>query len=267
MAIVTVEKNRYVTDSLYQWDKDQTLQIYGLSLPSIPEIHFSNTTMGGAIVRQATMDESGVVSVNVPNSLLQKPYKITVYVCVYEGRTFKTLYSMVIPVEARSKPADYTLENTNDEIYSFNALENRTNNALALAEKANNNIGGAILTANNAKSTANNAANKANEAYTIAEDAFKKVSQILEEEDEDNDESTAEPHANSHASNGEDPITPAMIGAVSETGGTMTGSLVAKNDTNYTTYQVRNIVLIAEGDPIPSKGSDGTGDIVLVYKP
>lgn len=133
MAIVKVEKNRYTVDTLYQWDKDQVLEIYGLSLASIPEIHFTNAAMDGALVRQATMNDAGVISVEVPNSVLQKPYKITVYVCTYENEAFKTLYSMVIPVEARSKPTDYTIEVTDEEVYSFNALENKIDNVLAVS--------------------------------------------------------------------------------------------------------------------------------------
>ena len=130
MAIVTVEKNRYTTDSLYQWDKNQVLEIRGLSLSSIPEIHFTNNTMDRAIVRQASMDDAGVITVNVPNSLLQKPYSITAYVCVYEGETFESLHKIAIPVNARPKPNDYILEVTDEEVYSFNALENLVNNAV-----------------------------------------------------------------------------------------------------------------------------------------
>ncbi len=132
MASVKVENDRYTVDSLYQWDLNQVLEIYGLSLASIPEIHFTNETMDRAIVRQATMNAAGVISVEVPNSLLQKPYKITAYVCIYEGDTFRSLYAIVIPVTARKKPNDYTIEDNDGEIYSFNALENKVDNALAL---------------------------------------------------------------------------------------------------------------------------------------
>ena len=49
-----------------------------------------------------------------------------------------------------------------------------------------------------------------------------------------------------------------------KTGDTVTGALVAHSDTAYTTGQVRNIFLIAEGEDLPS-GSNG--DICLVYTP
>lgn len=51
---------------------------------------------------------------------------------------------------------------------------------------------------------------------------------------------------------------------VPKTGGTMTGKLTAQNNTNYTTKQVRNIFLVAEGSELPT-GSNG--DICIVYTP
>lgn len=123
MSIVTVIKNTYTVEPLYQWDLNQVLEIRGLSLPSTPEIHFSNDTMDRAIVRQGTMDDAGVITVDIPNSLLQKPYRIYVYVCTHEGETFQSLYKIIIPVKARNKPADYTITDTDGEIYSFIALE------------------------------------------------------------------------------------------------------------------------------------------------
>lgn len=136
MAIVVrVTKNTYTADPLCQWDLDRALKVYGLSLAKVPEVHFCHKGMSRAIVRQATMDASGVVRVKIPNSLLQKPYPVMANICTYEGSTFKTLYRLEIPVRARSKPCDYTLED-DPEIYSFNALENAVVNALASMEQA-----------------------------------------------------------------------------------------------------------------------------------
>lgn len=130
MPIIKIEKNSYTADSLYQWDQDQDLVIYGLSLATIPEIHFTNDAMDKAIVKQATMDDAGVITVEIPNSLLQKPYSITVHVCLYSGDTFETCYTVKIPVIARKRPSDYTITDNDEEIYSFNALENKLNNTL-----------------------------------------------------------------------------------------------------------------------------------------
>ena len=137
MSDVIVRSGKYSVDPLYQWDKNQVLTIYGLSLASIPEIHFANAHMKEAIIRQARMDDAGVVTVDIPDLILQNPYKITAYVCVYDDLKFNSLYAIDIPVQARIKPADYIIEDP-EEIYSFNALENRVLNALEATEQSCN---------------------------------------------------------------------------------------------------------------------------------
>lgn len=126
MPKVIVTKDRYTVDNpLYQWDINEVLEIRGLSLPSIPEIHFTNNAMDRAIVRQASMDNAGVITVAIPNSLLQKPSPVVAYVCVYEGDTFETRYRIEIPLKLRKQPTDYSFTDDQEEIYSFNALENQ----------------------------------------------------------------------------------------------------------------------------------------------
>lgn len=49
-----------------------------------------------------------------------------------------------------------------------------------------------------------------------------------------------------------------------KTGGTLTGALVAQNNTNYTTKQVRNIFLSTTSTPANSTGANG--DIWIVYQ-
>lgn len=183
MAIVVVNKNIYKVDSLYQWDINQALEIQGLSLPTIPEIHFTNDAMDKAIVRQATMDDKGIITVEIPNSLLQKPYKITAYVCIYEDETFKSLYKLEIPVKARKKPMDYTIEDNDNEIYSFNALENLVNNTLvALNQKCDE----TIAETENIKETAiaemnNIKTNTINEATEIKNETIEEYERIKAE--------------------------------------------------------------------------------------
>lgn len=55
-----------------------------------------------------------------------------------------------------------------------------------------------------------------------------------------------------------------ITGKLDKNGGTMTGELIAQNNTNYTTKQVRNIFLVADGASLPSGAN---GDICLVYTP
>lgn len=118
----------YVTDSLTQWDIDQTLQVTGLNLTSAPEVHFSNTNTARAIVRQASRAADGVVTVAIPNSLLQDPLRIYAHIGVYEGGTFKVVELVEIPVKPRKRPEDYQIQDSDEELYSFNRLENRIEN-------------------------------------------------------------------------------------------------------------------------------------------
>lgn len=53
---------------------------------------------------------------------------------------------------------------------------------------------------------------------------------------------------------GEVVLTAGDVGAVKKSGDTMTGALVAQNNTNYTTPQVRNIIISTEE---PSGGNNG----------
>lgn len=55
-----------------------------------------------------------------------------------------------------------------------------------------------------------------------------------------------------------------VSGKLDKAGGTMTGALVAQNNTDYGVKQVRNVYIIADGASLPS-GSNG--DICLVYTP
>lgn len=119
--------NSYVTDSLYQWDKNQDLAISGLNLSVAPEIRFTNVNMDKSIVRQSTLTD-GVVTVRIPNSLLQQAYTIRAYVGIYDNDTYKTIEVIDIPIIATEKPADYTIEDSDEEIYSFNKLENEIAN-------------------------------------------------------------------------------------------------------------------------------------------
>jgi hypothetical protein len=160
-----VDKHNYTVEPFYQWDRNQVLTIYGLSLPSTPEVHFYNTAMDRAIVRQATMDSAGVITVSVPNGLLQKPYTIQVYVCTYAGSTFETQYKLEIPVKARTQPADYTLED-DQEVYSFNALENQVVNALTRLDRET--------------TAATKALNEATTAQKAAETAYKNAKEDVD---------------------------------------------------------------------------------------
>ena len=123
----------YVVDSLYQWDLNQVLSVTGLNLAVAPEVHFSNANMDRAIVRQATTINN-VISVGIPNSLLQEPLRIRAHIGIYEGGAFKVVEVVEIPVIARKRPNDYQIQGSDEEIYSFKALENEIANMVKVSD-------------------------------------------------------------------------------------------------------------------------------------
>lgn len=130
--------NAYVTDTVYQWDLDRELVINGLNLTVAPEVHFSNANMDKAIVRQSTLKDH-IVSVAIPNSLLQEPLPIKAHIGVYEGDTFKVIELVEIPVIPKTRPSDYQIQNSDEEIYSFEALKNAIANMVKVSDFNSNN--------------------------------------------------------------------------------------------------------------------------------
>lgn len=126
----------YQTDSLHQWDINQVLEVTGLNLTTAPEVHFSNSNIKRAIVRQATL-KNGIITVGVPNSLLQEPFRIVAHIGIYEGDTFKVVEAVEIPVTPRTRPADYQLTDADEELYSFKRLENLLANKATTEQVAN----------------------------------------------------------------------------------------------------------------------------------
>lgn len=149
MPIIKIlHNNKYSADDLFQWDRDQVLTIFGLSLTSIPEVHFATSTMNEAIVKQASMDRSGVISVAIPNVLLEGSAPINVYISGYEDSSFKTWYKMELKVKARTKPADFVCTEDDEEVFSFNALENKLDNTIRLITMSNEDLQKEIVAEN-----------------------------------------------------------------------------------------------------------------------
>lgn len=146
MVVVNVKNNKYTVSDLYQWDTNRRLDIFGLNLPSLPEIHFANGKMANAIVKRASWNDNGGITVKIPNVVLETPSPITVYVCCYEGEEFITRYSFVIKLKARTKPEDYFAEDE-EKIYSYNALENLVLNTVTeLRDEVTNIVKNAKIT-------------------------------------------------------------------------------------------------------------------------
>ncbi len=128
--IIVTYNGKYVSDNpLYQYDKDIILTLSGLDTSSVPEIHFANASTGMALVRQATLEDD-LISVNIPNALLQTSENLKVYVCYYnEDGEYETKYKFALKINAREKPEDYTIEDDEDYL-SYNELNNKVNQLL-----------------------------------------------------------------------------------------------------------------------------------------
>ena len=101
---------KVVAKGLTQWDYGQKLYITGLDVPPTLQVHFSNDVEKTAIVMQATLSDN-VISVDVPNVLLEKTLDITAWVYVLGQNSGETVRTIVLPVEPRIKPDDYVSEN------------------------------------------------------------------------------------------------------------------------------------------------------------
>lgn len=106
MAKVTVNKTGCEVGRLFQWDRGQVLEVYGLSMAAPPALHFSHDTLENAIEQSTTMDSAGVIRATVPDALLEKGEDINVYVCTDTGGTFRTHHTIRVQVEKRPQPCD-----------------------------------------------------------------------------------------------------------------------------------------------------------------
>ena len=96
----------YQTESLTQWDSDQTLKISGITFETTPAVHFANKKSGKALVVTPTLS-SGVLTVDIPNSLLRDPHPIVAYIYSYDNNSGSTELGITIPVIPRVQPDDY----------------------------------------------------------------------------------------------------------------------------------------------------------------
>lgn len=91
----------------YQWDKNQSITVSGLSTGPVPVFQFSNRNHQESITVSATVTASGLTAI-VPNELLEEAETLQAYIYreVASGAG-RTLGVISIPVRPRRKPSDY----------------------------------------------------------------------------------------------------------------------------------------------------------------
>lgn len=91
------------TKSLYQYDYGQVLQITGLTLPDVYEVHFGNDSEGGT-TKTSLGGPDGVV---IPDEYLTSGADIWAFVYLHTGEDDgETEYVVHIPVRKRPEPSD-----------------------------------------------------------------------------------------------------------------------------------------------------------------
>ena len=92
------------TNPMWQWDYGQTLEIEAENLPSLIEVHFACRDMTEAVVHTCSA-VNGVATVAIPDRCLEQASEITAWVYEIDGTAGRTIYSVTIPITARTRPA------------------------------------------------------------------------------------------------------------------------------------------------------------------
>ena len=89
---------------LFQWDYGQELEIEATNLPSLIEVHFACHGMTEAVVHTCSCT-NGIARVAIPDRCLEQAGEITAWVYEIDGAAGRTIYSLKIPITARTRPA------------------------------------------------------------------------------------------------------------------------------------------------------------------
>lgn len=107
--ITCLDENKNPIEYLTQWDSNQTIYFKNPDLSEAPIIHFCNIRSKSAYSVKSELTDSGMIKAEIPNLLLQEPYRIYVYVHEFYTAKMvgKTLYYGKIDVREKTKPDDY----------------------------------------------------------------------------------------------------------------------------------------------------------------
>lgn len=105
---------------LWQWDTGRQLSVTDPAGVEIHKVHFGN---GDAQTAPAVDVDRNTMTVNIPNSLLQRSGQIRVYAMVRTDSGEITVHGHTLYVRSREKPVDYI--ETEDEIKRWDDLDER----------------------------------------------------------------------------------------------------------------------------------------------
>lgn len=95
-----------IDNELWQYDYGQKIEIRGLDLPEIFEVHFSWKDLEKAkVVTGSTTD--GVSTVDIPNIALEQRRMITAYIYLSDATEGETVNTILLPVNRRKAPENF----------------------------------------------------------------------------------------------------------------------------------------------------------------
>ena len=132
--VITIEFEGHDTlesPMLYQYDKGQKIKF--LDVPDGAEVQFSNWA--------TEMTKNKIVvngQVEIPDILLQENKKILAYLKIINSDSETTIKTVIIPVKARTKPADYIEPEQEKPFRKY--VEEKLENAEKLVAEANDKV-------------------------------------------------------------------------------------------------------------------------------
>lgn len=119
---------------LTQWDYGQTLEIHGLGLPKVVEIHFAVQDSPEPAIIKTGNTVDGVTTAGIPDSILKQPKNVVAYVYVADENSGKTVKTIFLPVKQRQKPEIMAPDKEEREM--FHQVVAEVNAAAGRAEEA-----------------------------------------------------------------------------------------------------------------------------------
>lgn len=102
-AIFSKGVDTLTVSGLHQWDYGQKLEIHGLALPALIEVHFACLNMTEAVPRVGTTVD-GVTTVAIPDGCLEHDTPLRAWVYVVDTTSGRTEKTIMLPIQARTKP-------------------------------------------------------------------------------------------------------------------------------------------------------------------
>ena len=144
-AIFENEKRILKVLGLWQYDHDQVLQIEGLDLPAMVQVHFATSEWEGKTENRVAVTANKITTVSIPDALLREcpksayssdSYSIFAWIYIDDGTTGKTEYRIELVVGRRAEPAELTSEDEDRLADTLTQITKIANN-LDAKEKAN----------------------------------------------------------------------------------------------------------------------------------